>query len=135
MRRWFKALLALVVTAAVVGAFVVGRVTAPTHDHAWEKASDVGYDLGVSIGRALQIGDTVGPADKDVATHAFEAGYRAAEGDAFGNYDGGWQIGAPYVVILGAGVGGDVYRFAYREPMTKGRSYGTCSTGVGVCSH
>lgn len=137
MRRWFTAInavLTLVVVAALAGAFLAGRESAPKHDHAWEDASGVGYDLGVRIGRALQIGDTVGPKDTAVATRAFEAGYRAAEGDAFGNYDGGWAIGAPYIVILGQGTGGDAYRYAYREPMDKGRSYTTCSTGVGVCS-
>jgi hypothetical protein len=134
MTRWLKTMVVVAIVAGVAAAFLAGRGSAPKHDPAWEDASDRGYDLGLRVGRELQIGDTVGPKDKDVATHAFEAGYRAAEGDAFGNYDGGWQIGAPYVVILGAGTGGDVYRVAYREPMEKGKSYTLCSTGVGVCA-
>ena len=60
---------------------------------------------------------------QSVATTAFQAGYRAGETDAFGAYDGGWKLGAPYVVILGKGVAGATYRFVERDELTPGTTY------------
>jgi hypothetical protein len=129
------AALVLVLAAGVAGGFLLGRTTAPTHDHAWEDSYSLGYDQGLGAGRVLQIGDTIGPGQKDAAAKAFQAGYRAGQDDAFGSYDGGWEIGTPYVVILGHGTGGSAYRFAYRVTMVKGSTYEACGTAVGVCSH
>ncbi len=70
---------------------------------------------------------------KDVAQTAFQAGYRAGENDAFGAYDGGWKLGAPYVVILGKGVGGAAYRFVERDELTPGTTYRLCPDGTSLC--
>jgi hypothetical protein len=87
------------------GAFVLGRGTAPAHSHAWEDSYTLGYDVGLLTGRTLQVGDSVVPTEKAGATTAFQAGNRAGQGDSWGDYDGGWEIGRPYVVIVGRGTG------------------------------
>jgi hypothetical protein len=132
-RRPIAALALIVVVAAVASAFYLGRRSAPVHDRGWASGEAVGYDSGLSVGRALQVGDTVAPGDKDVAVKAFKAGYRAAQVDSFGSYDGGWHIGAPYIVILGKGVNGAPYRIAQRDPLVAGTTYTVCSSGSAVC--
>jgi hypothetical protein len=132
-RRPIAALSVIAVLAAVAGAFYLGRRSAPVHDHGWAAGEAVGYDSGLSAGRALQIGDTVTPGDKDVAAKAFKAGYRAAQVDSFGSYDGGWNIGAPYVVILGKGLDGAPYRIAQRDLLVAGTVYTLCPGGSAVC--
>jgi hypothetical protein len=84
-------------------------------------------------GRALQAGAAL-PADaKDVATNAFQAGYRSGLADSFGGYDGGWNPGQPYVVVVGKGTGGRAYRIEHRERLRPGVSYRLCENGAAVC--
>ena len=119
--------------AVCVGAFLLGRQSAPTHSGTWIDGYAVGYDEGVSIGRALQA-DAALPADtKDVATKAFQAGYRSGLADSFGGYDGGWNLNQPYVVVVGKGTGGRAYRIEHRELLQPGVSYRLCKNGVAVC--
>jgi hypothetical protein len=126
-----------VVAAAVVGlvaaGVVIGRSTAPVHDRGFAQGNAAGYAEGVAAGRSLQIGDSVPTGSKDVAQTAFQSGYRAGETDAFGAYDGGWKLGAPYVVILGEGVAGAAYRFVERDQLTPGTTYQLCPDGTSLC--
>jgi hypothetical protein len=129
---WGAAIGVVLVGMVAVGV-VIGRTTAPAHDPGFAQGNAAGYAEGVAAGRALQIGDTVPSGSKDVASKAFQAGYRAGETDAFGAYDGGWKLGAPYVVILGKGVGGAAYRFVERDEFTPGTTYQLCPDGTSLC--
>jgi hypothetical protein len=124
-------LLALV--AAGIGAFLLGRRTAPLHDRGWAQGYSVGYDEGVSVGRALQSGDTLPSSTRDLGTQAFQAGYRAAQADSFGGYDGGWSIGRPYMVVIGHGLDGAPYRIADRELLEAGETYRLCPDETKLC--
>ncbi|HTC70337.1 MAG TPA: hypothetical protein VK662_12265 [Acidothermaceae bacterium] len=114
---------AVVLIGLVAAGVVIGRATAPAHDPGFAQGNAAGYAEGVAAGRSLQIGDSVSKGSQSVATSAFQAGYRAGETDAFGAYDGGWKLGAPYVVILGKGVAGATYRFVERDELTPGEIY------------
>jgi hypothetical protein len=59
-------------------------------------------------------------------------GYQAGREDAFGGFDGGWALGAPYAVTLKRGTGGITYAFARRWAMEPGLVYSVC--GHAVCS-
>jgi hypothetical protein len=123
-RRTGLVLLGVVVLIGLVAAgVVIGRATAPAHDPGFAQGNAAGYAEGVAAGRTLQIGDSVPKGSQSVATTAFQAGYRAGETDAFGAYDGGWKLGAPYVVILGKGVAGATYRFVERDELKPGTTY------------
>lgn len=133
-RMWaFGAAVAAAVIGLVAASVVVGRATAPVRDRGYAQGNAAGYAEGVAVGRSLQLGDTVPAGSKDVAQTAFQAGYRAGENDAFGAYDGGWKLGAPYVVILGKGVGGAAYRFVERDELTPGTTYRLCPDGTSLC--
>jgi hypothetical protein len=132
-RTWVWGAAIAVVVGMVGAGVVIGRSTAPSHDRGFAQGSAAGYAEGVAAGRSLQIGDTVPSASKDVAQSAFQAGYRAGETDAFGAYDGGWKLGAPYVVILGKGVGGATYSFVERDQLTPGTTYQLCTDGTSLC--
>jgi len=127
------AAIVVALVAVCVGAFLLGRQTAPTHSGTWIDGYAVGSDEGVLIGRALQAGAAL-PADaKDVATNAFQAGYRSGLADSFGGYDGGWNLSQPYVVVVGKGTGGRAYRIEHRERLRPGVSYRLCENGAAVC--
>ena len=91
MRRW------LVIGVLVIGAAVVGRVTA---------GQSKDYEQGVKDGRALQVAPT--------ARDAFKAGYAAGANDVFSGYDGGWDYASPYVITLEKGDDGITYRIKSR---------------------
>ena len=130
---WAGGAVAAVAVALVAAGVLVGRATAPVRDRGFTQGNAAGYAEGVAAGRSLQIGDTVPTGSKDVAQTAFQAGYRAGENDAFGAYDGGWKLGAPYVVILGKGVGGAAYQFVERDQLTPGTMYRLCPNGTSLC--
>ena len=133
-RKIVVAALAVVVAAAGLGAaFLLGRKTAPVHDRGWAQGYSVGYDEGVSMGRALQVGDTLPSTTKDLGTKAFQAGYVAGLDDSWGSFDGGWNIGQPYVVVIGKGVAGAAYRIASRELLAPGTTYRLCPGGSSIC--
>ncbi len=60
----------------------------------------------------------------------FDAGYLAGREAAFGNYDGGWVYGTPYIVVLERGGPGITYRIAQRTPMATGVAYRACRHAV-----
>ena len=57
------------------------------------------------------------------APGSYRAGYLAGREDAFGNFDGGWGYGEPYVVVLRRGGPRITYRVAERWPMHPGVEY------------
>ncbi|MDQ1512689.1 MAG: hypothetical protein QOC59_531, partial [Microbacteriaceae bacterium] len=63
---------------------------------------------------------------------SFGAGYRAGREAAFSGFDGGWSLGAPYIVTLRRGGSGITYIFARRTPMMPGVEYRLCGRGA-VC--
>jgi hypothetical protein len=133
-RIWvWCAAIAAVAVGLVAAGVIVGRSTAPVHDPGFAHGNAAGYAEGVADGRSLQIGDSVPAGSKKAALAAFQAGYRAGETDAFGAYDGGWKLGAPYVVILGKGVAGATYRFVERDQLTSGTAYQLCPDGTSLC--
>jgi len=130
--RW--PLSVVVLAVALVAVFFIGRHTAPAHNGTWSQGYSIGYDEGMSIGRALQVGASL-PADtKDVATKAFQSGYQAGLTDSFGSYDGGWNIGQPYVIVMQKGVGDAPYRIDSRELLEAGKAYELCQGGKAVCT-
>jgi hypothetical protein len=46
--------------------------------------------------------------------------------DAFAGFDGGWEIGAGYIVHFGQPVGDEAYRIESRVPMDSRESYNIC---------
>jgi hypothetical protein len=62
----------------------------------------------------------------------YRAGYVAGREDAFGNFDGGWGYGEPYIVVLRRGSPKITYAVARRLPMRPGVEYRAC--GHTVCS-
>jgi hypothetical protein len=132
-RRIGLASVGLVIVAGFVGTFLLGRATAPIHDRGWAKGNAVGYDEGVATGRALQVGDTLPQAARDVGVREFQAGYRAGIADIFSTYDGGWKFDRPYVITLAPGAGGAAYRFAGRDELVAGMTYRLCPDGKTVC--
>ena len=68
----------------------------------------------------------------DTAKSAFRAGYVAGREDAFGNFDGGWGYGEPYIVELRRGGPDITYAIAERWPMKRGVEYRLC--GRSLCS-
>lgn len=128
---------ALSAAVLAAGMFALGRETAP--DPASRYSAGYGAGLaagraqGVQEGRALQEGLAL-PADaRDVATAAFNSGYRAGANDIFGGYDGGWSIGTPYLVTLDAGSGGVTYRISSRTSVQRGVNYHLCPQRPAIC--
>jgi hypothetical protein len=127
------AAIAVVIGSMSAGAFLLGRHAAPAHRGTWSDGYAAGYDAGVPVGRALQVGVSL-PADtKDVAGKAFQAGYRSGLVDSFGGYDGGWNLDRPYVVVIGKGPGDQPYRIDHRELLRPGVTYRLCKNGAAVC--
>jgi hypothetical protein len=132
-RAYVVSAVVVAVGALFAGAFLLGRGTAPTHSGTWVDGNAVGYDEGVSVGRALQVGSVLPAGTKDVATKAFQEGYRAGLIDSFGSYDGGWSLGRPYVVVIGKGVDDAPYRIDQRDLLRPGVTYQVCKDGTAVC--
>ena len=134
-----RAALVLIGLVVAIGAFLLGRTTAHpspaagTSGAGYAEGFQVGRAVGVEEGRALQEGQTLTGPDRDAATAAFASGYVAGVNDAFGGYDGGWSMAAPYLVTLQAGTGGATYRIASRTSMQPGVNYFLCPGGSGIC--
>ena len=72
-----------------------------------------GEAAGLAEGRALQVPPQGG------RRAAFRAGYAAGANDVFGGYDGGWDLGQPYIVRLARGHGPVTYRIDSRTRMRR----------------
>ena len=117
-------ILAAVALALVL--FTLGRLSAPTQAaaraRAYHDGSVAGYADGFRAGRAegLQEGQATAATaglprgDRAKARDAFGTGYRAGANAVFSGYDGGWELGRPYVVVLAEGADGTTYRIAAR---------------------
>jgi len=92
-----------------------------------------GQAQGRKEGRALELGQTLPAGERDAVEAAFKAGYAAGANDVFGGYDGGWAMGAPYVVSLAPGAGPITYRIGSRTPLEPGIAYYLCPDGRGLC--
>lgn len=133
----------IVVTVAglvvVSAAFVLGRSTVNSSPPSVPSPSgytdgfEAGRAAGIQEGRALQAGQGLTGAERDTATAAFNAGYRAGVDDVFGGYDGGWSTGVPYAVTLVAGTGGATYRILSRLELRPGVDYFLCPDGKTLC--
>jgi hypothetical protein len=141
-------ILAVAILAAVA-LVALGRATAPTsaaRAGGYHDGSVAGYADGFRAGRAegLQEGqalaDTAGlpPAARPRAKNTFNDGYRAGANSVFSGYDGGWQLGRPYVVVLAQGPNGVTYRVAarFRCPVATTTTYATATpTGLLACQN
>jgi hypothetical protein len=114
--RWI--LFSVVLAVAGAGLFALGRHTAggssgesPTA--AYARGFRDGRASGLEEGRALQ----VAPAGRS----AFKAGYVAGADDVFGGYDGGWSLGARYVVTLEDPPGPQAYAIVRRSLLSRNR--------------
>jgi hypothetical protein len=123
----------IVAAALIAAAVLIGRATAPMRDRGFAQGDAAGYAEGVAVGRALQIGDSVPKGSASATTAAFQAGYRAGETDAYGEYDGGWKLGAPYLIVLSSGVGDAPYRIVDRDQLIAGTTYRLCPDGTSIC--
>jgi hypothetical protein len=141
MTRSAKVVAAVVVGMLVVGAmFVIGRLTAPSASPPsvpqigdYFDGLRAGEAQGRQDGRALQEGVELPRGQRDVARHAFGAGYVAGMNDAFAGYDGGWALHVPWIITLDGGAGQVVYRIHGREQLEPGVDYYLCSDGHSVC--
>ena len=114
--------------AAALGAFAAGRLSVDTSSaYAEGRAAGLaeGQAEGVRTGRALQV-----PVP---AQHAFDTGYATGANDALGGFDGGWEAGLPYVVVVARGNGDITYRIVSRTPMEDGVAYSLCKESHAVC--
>jgi hypothetical protein len=135
-------LVTAVLVAALLGAglFVLGRVSAPAAaPRSGPQPGDyfdglrVGEAQGRRDGRALQEGVELPRGERDVARHAFDAGYVAGMNDAFAGYDGGWALHVPWIITVEGGSGQVVYRIRDREQVRAGIDYYLCADGHTVC--
>jgi hypothetical protein len=136
--------IAILAVALGVGLFALGHATVDTgaaRDHGFRDGNSAGFSDGLRTGvaqgrqegRALQVGESVAPQSRTVARDAFNAGYTAGQDDVFAGYDGGWVLGAPYVITLGRGTGKITERIASRTPVEKNVNYYLCPNGHDVC--
>src|SRR5690349_5044696 len=110
MRRVLMCLIALALAA---GLFLLGRASVDSGPSSGQVASEVadGYARGLDDGRAagvvegreLQAALHLPAASRALARRAYAEGYAAGANDAFGGFDGGWKLGACYLVSLERG--------------------------------
>jgi hypothetical protein len=137
MMNWRMTLVfAALVIVVGGGLFILGRVTSDRPSgtgNDYFNGLRVGEAQGRQEGRALQAGSELPSTAQPSARAAFSAGYSAGANDAFGGFDGGWAIGAPYVVTIEKGSGDITYRIAARTTMASNTSYYVCPDGHSIC--
>ncbi len=135
----------LVAAGLIVAGVAVGRVTADRtggraagysagHADGYVAGLQRGEAQGRQEGRALQEGTELPPGSRRPAQDGFNAGYVAGANDAFGGYDGGWALAAPYVVTVEPGTGQITYRVATRTTIEPGIDYFLCPDGHSICT-
>jgi hypothetical protein len=135
-RRWIATV--LVAAAVVLGAGLValGRYTAGTdaaRDRGYAAGRADGEADGIRVGRGIQLTQSLPPDAQGAARDAFAAGYTAGENDVFNGYDGGWDMSAPYVVVLVPAGGGVTYRIGTRTELHGGVNYYLCPDSRTLC--
>jgi hypothetical protein len=140
MTRSSKVMLAVAISVLIAaGGFVLGRLTAPDADRTATRLSAyfdglrAGEAQGRQEGRALQEGVQLPRGQRNLARHAFDAGYVAGINDAFAGYDGGWALHMPWIITLDEGSGRAAYRIHDREQIEAGVDYYLCADGRSVC--
>lgn len=98
--------------AIAAAGLVVGRLT--VHRGPAHSAGSGDYSAGERAGEAQGREEGRSLEQPTDARGAFQAGYVAGANDAFTGYDGGWQLGVPYVITLERGNGQIVYRISSR---------------------
>ncbi|MEU2350215.1 hypothetical protein [Modestobacter sp. NPDC049651] len=140
MRRWTVIVVAAGAAMLVaVAAFTLGRATAPAGyppvAGSYLDGLREGQAQGRLEGRAEQEGAQLPPNVRALVQQAFTSGYVTGMNDAFGQYDGGWVLGVPWIVVLERGAGQVAYRFAQRTPVEPGVDYALCADGRTLCRH
>jgi hypothetical protein len=121
-----RVLIGALLVCAAVGLFLGGRASASGGVSSAEVATreaasyERGLGDGLIEGRALEGTRWLHGRTRQVARAAFRDGYAAGANDVFGGFDGGWRLGAPYVVSLASGKGAITYRIATRAPAPPG---------------
>src|SRR5438034_8984271 len=116
MRPWQRVVAGLAAVAVALGLVALGRTTADTdgaRDRGYDAGRSAGYlsglraghAAGVEEGRAYQATLSLPPRSRRLGGKAFRSGYAAGANDVFGDYDGGWYLGRPYVIVLAAARG------------------------------
>jgi hypothetical protein len=113
---------ALVCVALAGGAFALGRASVDTDapqpsSLVTQKERAQGRAVGLREGRALGVREGRALQTPATGRRAFKAGYVAGANDVFGGFDGGWALGARYVVTVARGSHGVTYRFDSRRPL------------------
>jgi hypothetical protein len=142
-----KALGVVAAIAIAAGLVLLGRLTAPStpstpaapadtaasHSDDYFDGLRVGEAQGRRVGRAIQEGAELPASSRKPVTDAFNAGYAAGANDAFAGYDGGWTLGAPYIVILEGGNDQIAYRIRTRTVLERNVNYYLCTNGHELC--
>ena len=132
----------LVAVVAAPALVALGRSTAdpaPARRTAVDRSDDyfaglqVGEAQGRREGRALQEGIALPAKAQRPVRAAFDDGYVAGANDVFAGYDGGWTIGAPYLVTIAEASGHIVYRIKTREQLKPNVNYYLCPDGHSLC--
>jgi hypothetical protein len=139
------AIVTVAVAAVAAGFFLLGHLstgTSDAHARGYQSGHNDGYFDGLNTGeaqgrqegRALQAGSTVASDSRQPVQDAFNEGYAAGENDAFGNFDGGWELGLPYLVSVQRAPGAAVYRISNRTLVLPDVSYSLCADEKSICA-
>jgi len=134
----------ILVLGVGAGLFFLGRLTSGKGDaraQGYEAGHSAGYfsglrqgeSRGVQEGRSLQVTETLPDDERSAARRAFDLGYTAGANDAFGGYDGGWYVLAPYLITLVKGSGQITYDISSREMLHEDVDYYLCPHKHTVC--
>lgn len=130
---------------AGAGLFLLGHVSVDTdsarrdgyqagHSDGYFDGLNAGIAQGRQEGRALQATSTVAADSRQPVKDAFNAGYAAGESDAFGNFDGGWELGPPYLVTVARAQTGAIYRIEHRTLVLADVNYFLCPDELTICT-
>lgn len=139
------AIVAVGLAAVAAGCFLLGHLSVNTSDAragGYQSGHNDGYFDGLNAGdaqgrqegRALQAASTVSADSRQPVQDAFNDGYAAGENDAFGNFDGGWELGLPYLVTVQRPPGAAVYRISNRTLVLPDVDYFLCPDGKSICT-
>jgi hypothetical protein len=140
-----RVLLTAIALAVAGGFFLIGHLSVDTsggrakayqsgHSDGYFAGLTAGEDEGRQEGRALQASSLVAAGSQRPVQDGFNAGYVAGENDAFGSFDGGWQVAVPYLVTVARSQSGALYRITNRTLLAAGTNYYLCPDGHSVCT-
>jgi hypothetical protein len=135
-RLWTRIVIVLAALLVAAGLVALGRATVGTgaaRDRGYAAGRTDGEADGIRVGRALTATQSLPPDAQAAARDAYGAGYTAGANDAFNGYDGGWDMAAPYVVVLGPAGSGVTYRIESRTELREGVDYYLCPPARTLC--